>query len=41
MRASVATWAFDIGNGFDLVALPKLTGLIVGPADLVLAAEPL
>ncbi len=40
MRSSFATWAFDIGNGFDLVALPKLTGLIVGPTDLVLAPEP-
>jgi hypothetical protein len=40
MRASVATWAFDIGNGFDLVALPKLTGLVVEPSDLVLALEP-
>ena len=27
MRASVATWAFDTGNNFDLVALPKLKGI--------------
>jgi hypothetical protein len=40
MRASVATWAFDVGNGFDLVALPKLTGLALETDDLVLALEP-
>jgi hypothetical protein len=40
MRASVATWAFDIGNGFDLVALPKLTGVVLDPTDLILALEP-
>jgi hypothetical protein len=40
MRASVATWAFDIANGFDLVALPKLTGLVLDPSDLILALEP-
>jgi hypothetical protein len=39
MRASIATWALDIANGFDLVALPKLTGLVVDPSDLVLALE--
>ncbi len=40
MRASIATWALDTANGFDLVALPKLTGLVVGPSDLILALEP-
>jgi hypothetical protein len=40
VRASVATWAFDNANGFDLVALPKLTGLAVEPSDLILALEP-
>jgi hypothetical protein len=40
MRASLATWAFDNGNGFDLVAMPKLTGLAVDPSDLILALEP-
>jgi hypothetical protein len=39
MRASVATWAFDTGNGFDLVALPKLAGLVLDPSDLILAVE--
>ncbi len=40
MRASVATWAYDVGNSFDLVGLPKLTGLALEPSDLVLALEP-
>ncbi len=40
LRASVATWAFDTSNGFDLVALPKLTGLVLEPSDLILALEP-
>ena len=40
LRATVATWAFDNMNRFDLAAFPKLAGirreptdLIVGPAD--------
>jgi hypothetical protein len=37
MRTSLATSAFDIANGFDLVALPKLTGLVLDPRDLILA----
>ena len=40
VRASVATWAFDNANGFDLIALPKLTGLVLDPTDLILALEP-
>jgi hypothetical protein len=40
MRAAIATWAFDIGNGFDLVALPKLAGLVLGPSDMIMALEP-
>lgn len=36
LRASVATWAFDNANGFDLVALPKLAGTSVAAADLIL-----
>jgi hypothetical protein len=40
IRASVATWAFDIANGFDLVALPKLSGLVLDPSDLIVALEP-
>jgi hypothetical protein len=40
MRAAVATWAFDIGNAFDLVALPKLTGLVLDPSDVIMALEP-
>lgn len=40
MRASVATWAFDTGNDFDLVALPKLTGIALETSDMLLALEP-
>jgi hypothetical protein len=40
LRASIATWAFDNANGFDLVAMPKLTGIVVDPSDLILATEP-
>ena len=39
LRASVATWAFDNANGFDLVALPKLTALRRETTDLILARE--
>jgi hypothetical protein len=39
-RASVATWAFDNANRFDLVALPKLAGVAREPSDLVLAMQP-
>jgi hypothetical protein len=39
-RASVATWAFDNANRFDLVALPKLAGVAREPSDLVLAMSP-
>jgi hypothetical protein len=38
LRASVATWAFDNANRFDLVALPKLAGVARGPSDLILAS---
>lgn len=37
LRASVATWAFDNANRFDLVALPKLAGVSREPSDLILA----
>jgi hypothetical protein len=37
LRASVATWAFDNANRFDLVALPKLAGVVREPSDLMLA----
>jgi hypothetical protein len=37
LRASVATWAFDNANRFDLVALPKLAGVAREPSDLMLA----
>jgi hypothetical protein len=37
LRASVATWAFDNANRFDLVAMPKLAGVMREPSDLVLA----
>ncbi len=40
LRASVATWAFDNANRFDLVALPKLAGVAREPSDLVLAMQP-
>jgi hypothetical protein len=38
MRASVATWAFDTGNDFDLVALPKLKGISLDTSDVMLTA---
>jgi hypothetical protein len=38
-RASVATWAFDNANHFDLVALPKLAGVRLEDSDLILALE--
>jgi hypothetical protein len=38
LRASVATWAFDNANRFDLVALPKLAGVERDPSDLILVA---
>jgi hypothetical protein len=38
LRASVATWAFDNANRFDLVALPKLAGVVREPSDLILAS---
>ena len=38
MRASVATWAFDTGNAFNLVALPKLNGIALGVSDVMLCA---
>ncbi|MGP0070041.1 MAG: hypothetical protein ACLQGP_41385 [Isosphaeraceae bacterium] len=37
--ASVATWAFDNANGFDLVALPKLTSIQRESTDLILDRE--
>ena len=39
LRASVATWAFDNANRFDLVALPKLAGLTRECPDLILTPE--
>jgi hypothetical protein len=39
-RASVATWAFDTANGFDLVALPRLSGSELDRSDVMLALEP-
>lgn len=40
LRASVATWAFDNGNGFDLVAMPRLPRDIRETSDLVVAWPP-
>jgi hypothetical protein len=37
--ASVATWAFDTGNDFDLVALPKLNGIAARASDVTLCAS--
>jgi hypothetical protein len=39
LRASVATWAFDNANRFDLIALPKLSAIRRETADLILAQE--
>ncbi len=39
LRASVATWAFDNANGFDLIALPKLTVGRRETTDLILAGD--
>jgi len=36
-RASVATWAFDNANQFDLVALPKLAGVTRDNSALILS----
>ncbi|MGO9470800.1 MAG: hypothetical protein ACLQIB_27175 [Isosphaeraceae bacterium] len=38
-RASVATWAFDNANQFDLVALPKLAGVILDSSALILSSR--
>jgi hypothetical protein len=40
LRATVATWAFDNANRFDLVALPKLAGLTLEATDVVVGLEP-
>ncbi|HZW31586.1 MAG TPA: hypothetical protein VFF52_12815 [Isosphaeraceae bacterium] len=39
LRATVATWAFDNANRFDLVALPKLAGLTRASSDWILIPE--
>ena len=38
-RATVATWAFDNANQFDLVGIPKLAGVALNPSDLIFALE--
>jgi hypothetical protein len=38
-RVTVATWAFDNANQFDLVGLPKLAGVESSASDLILALE--
>jgi hypothetical protein len=38
-RTSVATWAFDNANRFQLIGSPKLTGMGLDHADLVIARE--
>jgi hypothetical protein len=37
MGTSVATWAFDTGNDFNLVALPKLKGIALDDSDVMLS----
>jgi hypothetical protein len=37
--ATVATWAFDNANQFDLVGLPKLAGVALNASDLIFALE--
>ena len=37
-RASVATWAFCNDNLFDLVAVPRMAGIISDPSEIVLDA---
>jgi hypothetical protein len=39
LRAAVATWAFDNANRFNLVALPKLTGVAHHASDLILVPD--
>ena len=39
-RTSVATWAFENSNHFDLVAVPRLGGLGADPLELVLEWDP-
>ena len=39
LRATVATWAFDNANRFDLVALPKLAGITREASDVILVRE--
>jgi hypothetical protein len=38
-RATLATWAFDNANHFDLVALPKLSAVMPKETDVVFAPE--
>jgi hypothetical protein len=38
-RATVATWAFDNANQFDLVSLPKLAGATLDASALIIALE--
>ena len=38
-RATVAAWAFDNTNQFDLIGLPKLAGVSLGKSDVVFAID--
>ena len=38
-RATVATWAFDNANRFDLVGMAKLAGVDIDRSDLILVLE--
>jgi hypothetical protein len=39
LTATVATWAFDNANSFDLVGMPKLAGVKPDSSDLILAFD--
>lgn len=39
LRATVATWAFDNANRFDLVAMPRLSAAGRDPCEFVLGAD--
>jgi hypothetical protein len=40
LRSSVATLAFDNANDFNLIALPRLNGIVLDTRDMMLALEP-
>jgi hypothetical protein len=38
-RTAVATWAFDNANGFDLIAMPRLSAAAIDRSALVIALD--